>query len=141
MPQAVELVVVNPRPRRMLVIMSTGSRRCPLLPREVDSSYWRASGSSRMAVMTESMLPRPAKALFVVVLGKRPVPSFSNTLEQRLIYCGVGLLVTKCWIICVQMNAGTLGWPKILSSAVVRSLAAETPDVVVNPRKVLEVVS
>ena len=51
---------------------------------------------------------------------RTPLPLSLKTAAMRPTYCGLGLLVIRCWMSCLQTNGPTLGCWKIFSSAAVR---------------------
>src|SRR5258708_7079435 len=69
-----------------------------------------------MAAITARISPRPCG--FPVLL---------KTFTMRCTYGLLGLLFTRCWMSCLQMNGPALGWFAILSSAAFRSAAGVRP--------------
>src|SRR6267378_4017078 len=89
--------VVAWKARRTFATKSTGSRKCPSTGFSVvGSSPRRASGSSSTAAISACMLPR-SLATPKVTLPDVNVP-LANELATRVTYVGLGLLVTRCWI-------------------------------------------
>lgn len=67
-----------------------------------------------------------------------PDPLSANTAATRLMYAGLGLLVTNCLISRLAMNGPVFGWLKSVSSAIFKSpVGSGTVEAgIVVPRKV-----
>ena len=71
-----------------------------------------------------------------------PWPSFSKTFDTRATYCGLGLLVTRCWISCWRTNGAMLGCAISASISESRSCSAVWPaGIVMLPKIVFALVS